>query len=175
MKELRGSYSETRARTTEEFQRLDDCINEDLFANTAIRHEASAHVVLSMSIERRLLITCASNVRVEARISDENPKTALAVWNALPIKGKVNRWGDEIYFPTTINLKEEKAHAEVEVGDLAYWPPGNAICIFFGATPASKHGEPRAYSPVNVFAKVIGDATAFKKVRDGEQITLERV
>jgi hypothetical protein len=127
-----------------------------------------------MTNERRVTISCNSNVRVEAKISEENPKTADAVWNALPIKGKANRWGDEIYFPIPIGLKEEKSRAEVEIGDLAYWPPGNAICIFFGATPASKHGEPRAYSPVNVFAKIIGDAAAFKKVQDGDQVTLER-
>lgn len=131
-------------------------------------------MVSSMSIERRLVISCNSNVRVEAKICDENPKTAVAVWNALPIKGKANRWGDEIYFPVPIDLKEEKSRAEVAVGDVAYWPPGNAICIFFGATPASKSGEPRAYSPVNVFAKVIGDATVFKTTRDGDQLTLER-
>jgi hypothetical protein len=73
-----------------------------------------------------------------------------------------------------VSLKEETPKAEVEVGSVAYWPPGKALCIFFGPTPASQHGEPRAYSPVNVFAKVTTDPTVFKKVRDGEQVTLER-
>ena len=105
----------------------------------------------------------------------ENTKTAEAIWAALPLKGHANRWGDEIYFSIPVSLKEETAKTEVDVGSVAYWPPGKALCIFFGPTPVSQHGEPRAYSPVNVFAKIIADPTAFKKVRDGEQVTLERV
>ena len=122
----------------------------------------------------RIMISSAAVGRVEAEITDENPNTANAVWNSLPIKGKANRWGEEIYFSTSISLREEKSREEVTVGNLAYWPPGNAICIFFGETPVSQHGEPRAYSPVNVFAKIIGDPTIFKKVRDGDEVTLER-
>lgn len=124
--------------------------------------------------ERRFIINSNATGRVEAEMIGENPKTADAVWNALPIKGKANRWGDEIYFSTPINLGEENSRAEVAVGNLAYWPPGKAVCIFFGETPVSQHGEPRAYSPVNVFAKIDGDAAVFKKVRDGDQVTLEK-
>ena len=108
-------------------------------------------------------------------MTSENPKTAEAIWTALPIKGNANTWGDEIYFSTPVGLKEEKGRAEVEVGSIAYWPPGKALCIFFGATPVSQHGEPRAYSPVNVFAKVTNNSAAFKKVRDGDQVTVEKV
>lgn len=111
---------------------------------------------------------------IEAVTTGENPETAEAIWAALPMKGTANRWGDEIYFSIPVDLKEEKARAEVEVGSITYWPPGKALCIFFGATPVSKHGEPRAYSPVNVFAKVIGDPTVFKKVRDNDEVLLER-
>ena len=125
-----------------------------------------------MSAERRIIISCKSGVRVEAKLTDENPKTSDAIWNALPIEGNGNRWGDEIYFSTKVNLREEKSRAEVAIGDLAYWPPGKAICIFFGPTPASKGDEPRAASPVNVFAKVTGDAALFKKVPDGDRVTL---
>jgi len=111
---------------------------------------------------------------IDAQGSGENPKTAEAIWAALPIKGNANRWGDEIYISIPVDLKEEKARTEVEVGSIAYWPPGKALCIFFGATPVSKHGEPRAYSPVNVFAKVIGDPSVFKKVLDNDEVVLER-
>jgi len=107
-------------------------------------------------------------------ISDENPKTAEAILSALPMKGSANTWGDEIYFSIPVELKEEKARTEVEIGSVAYWPPGKALCIFFGATPASHHGEPRAYSPVNVFAKIAGDAKVFKKVKDNDQVSLNR-
>jgi hypothetical protein len=123
---------------------------------------------------RRIIISSAAVGRIEAEMTDENPNTANAVWESLPIKGKANRWGEEIYFSTAIGLREENSKEEVAGGDLAYWPPGKAVCIFFGETPASRHGEPRAYSPVNVFAKIIGDPAVFKKVRDGDQVTLER-
>ena len=63
----------------------------------------------------------------------------------------------------------------MEVGDLGYWPPGQAFCLFFGPTPASHGDEPRAASPVNVFGKVEGDATRFRAVRDGARVSLERV
>jgi|SRR3989304_2966245 len=128
-----------------------------------------------IGMEKRIRISTKATGAVEAILTSENPKTAEAIWAALPIKGNANRWGDEIYFSIPVSLKEEKARAEVEVGGIAYWPPGKALCIFFGPTPVSQHGEPRAYSPVNVFAKVATDAAVFKKVRDGEQVTLERV
>jgi hypothetical protein len=126
-------------------------------------------------MEKRVRISTKATGLVEAVITSENPRTAEAVWAALPLKGNANRWGDEIYFSVPVSLKEEKAKAEVEVGSIAYWPPGRALCIFFGPTPASQHGEPRAYSPVNVFAKVFTDPTVFRNVRDGEQVSLERV
>jgi hypothetical protein len=128
-----------------------------------------------IGMEQRIRITTRATGAVEAVMTSENPKTAEAIWKALPIKGNANTWGDEIYFSTPVDLKEEKARAEVEVGSIAYWPPGKALCIFFGATPVSQHGEPRAYSPVNVFGKVITNPGAFKKVRDGDQVTVEKV
>ena len=111
---------------------------------------------------------------VEAGMIEENPKTAEAVWDALPIEGIAERWGDEVYFSTPIELGEENARERVEVGEIAYWPPGRAICIFFGPTPVSRGGEIRAASPVNVFARILGDATIFRRVRMGERILVER-
>jgi uncharacterized protein len=100
--------------------------------------------------------------------------TAEAIWKALPIQGSVNRWGDEIYFSIPVNVPlDPSARAEVQVGDLAYWPPGKAFCIFWGPTPASDADEPRAASPVNAFGKVLGDPTAFSSVRDGAKITIK--
>jgi hypothetical protein len=125
-------------------------------------------------MEKRIKIQTEMTGTVEALITDENPRTAEAIWSALPTKGNANRWGDEIYFPIPVNLNEEKARAKVEVGSVAYWPPGKALCIFFGPTPVSKNGEPRAYSPVNVFAKIVGDPTVFRKVHDNDQVLLEK-
>lgn len=129
---------------------------------------------MMMKMEKRIRIWTKASGSIEAMITAENPKTAEAIWAALPIKGNANRWGDEIYFPISAEIGEENARDEVEVGSVAYWPPGKALCIFFGPTPVSRHGEPRAASPVNVFGEIVGDAAVFRKVRGNEEISLER-
>lgn len=134
----------------------------------------SSNLLLSRTLERSIRISTKGIGTIDAVLTTENPETAEAVWKALPIKGNANLWGDEIYFSTSVSLKEENAREEVEVGAIAYWPPGKAVCIFFGQTPVSQHGEPRAASPVNVFAKVLGNPTIFRKVRNGEQVVLAK-
>ncbi len=101
--------------------------------------------------------------------------TAQVIWNALPIEGQANTWGDEIYFSIPVYLEEENAQQVVEKGDLGYWPVGNAFCIFFGRTPVSRGDEIRPASPVNVFGHLEGDPTVFKQVRSGAKVVLERV
>ncbi len=101
-------------------------------------------------------------------------KTAQKIWDALPITGSVNTWGDEIYFSIPANLPLEDAKEVVSEGDLGYWPPGSAFCIFFGLTPASQGDEIRPASPVNVFGRVTGDAKNFKKVNSGAKVTIEK-
>jgi len=103
-----------------------------------------------------------------------NSETAKKIWEALPIKGSANTWGDEIYFSIPVKVESENAKAVVSEGDLGYWPPGNAFCIFFGLTPASQGDEIRPASPVNVFGKIIGDSKVFKKVRSGAKIIIEK-
>jgi hypothetical protein len=107
---------------------------------------------------------------IEATAELNNTSTAQAIWEALPIKGRVNLWGDEIYFSIPLRLKLEAGQELVSIGDLGYWPDGNAFCIFFGPTPVSQGDEIRPASPVTVFGKVIGDATIFKKVAAGTKI-----
>lgn len=105
-----------------------------------------------------------------------NPKTVKAVEEALPINGIANRWGDEIYFEIPVSLKEENSQQEVEIGDIAYWTPGHALCIFFGKTPVSISNKPRAYSPVNVIGKITSEGIEIlKKVKDGEKIIIEKI
>ncbi|AGK60559.1 hypothetical protein Asulf_00538 [Archaeoglobus sulfaticallidus PM70-1] len=99
-------------------------------------------------------------------------KTAEIIKNSLPIRGIVNRWGDEIYFHTDIEVSEEDNSKEVvELGDVAYWIPGKAICIFFGKTPISDD-KIRPASAVNVFGKVKGSLEELKSIMDGEEIEL---
>jgi hypothetical protein len=103
---------------------------------------------------------------------NESP-TARQIWDVLPIQGTANVWGNEIYFDIPVRLQQEPdARAEMEVGELAYWPPGQAFCIFFGVTPASIDDTPRAASPVNVFGQIQGDATVLRNVPDGAPITV---
>lgn len=111
---------------------------------------------------------------VEALAELNDSPTAKAIADALPIQGIASTWGDEIYFSIPVRLGPEPgARADVEVGEIGYWPPGNAFCIFFGPTPASSDARPRAASPVNVFGRIIGDATAFRKVRAGAKVVIE--
>jgi hypothetical protein len=128
-----------------------------------------------MSEEMGLVIECNSIGKITADIIDTNPKTAAAVMDALPFSGEVNVWGDEIYFNIPVGMVEENPQQEMEVGDIAFWPVGNAMCIFFGPTPVSESGKPRAYSPVNLFGRIRGDARIFKEVKDGEQVRVKRI
>ncbi len=122
----------------------------------------------------RIRIVTDATGPVEAVLNDESPDTAKAVWEALPIEARANTWGDEIYFGIPVKADTENPREVVGLGDLAYWPPGNAFCIFFGKTPASRGDEIRPASAVNVFGKVEGDPKAFKKVRSGDTIRIER-
>ena len=121
---------------------------------------------------RKIRITAAKTT-CEATLNES--ATATAIWDALPIEGRGNTWGDEIYFTIPVQRAPESAREVVEMGDLAYWPPGSAFCIFFGPTPASRGGEIRAASPVNVFGRVDGDPSIFKTVRSGSPVKVERV
>ena len=119
----------------------------------------------------RIAIT-AGPVRMEAEL-DDSP-TAQAIWGALPITGQASLWGDEIYFEIPVQMElASDARADVEVGELGYWPVGSAFCIFFGPTPMSKGEKPRAASPVNVVGRVLGDAAEFRQVPDGAIVTLK--
>jgi hypothetical protein len=121
---------------------------------------------------RRILIVVDS-LKVEAELI-ESP-TAETIWNSLPIDGSANTWGDEIYFsiPAKADL-EEGARDEMERGELGYWPPGEAFCIFFGPTPMSTGEEIRAASPVNPIGKILGDPEVFKAVKTGTKVRIEK-
>tara|TARA_Y100000310_G_C19964257_1_gene482564 strand:+ start:61 stop:432 length:372 start_codon:yes stop_codon:yes gene_type:complete len=115
------------------------------------------------------------NVELNAELNDS--ETAKKIYEKLPIKGKVQRWGNEIYFeiPLHVDLDEEIANEVVELGDLGFWPEGDCFCIFFGKTPASEENEIRAASKVNVFGKVVKGATLLKASKDGANILIDKV
>ena len=122
-------------------------------------------------IVKKITITI-NDVKMSAELNDSN--TAQSIWDALPIEGRVNTWGYEVYFSIPVNAELENAKDVVSEGDLGYWPPGSAFCIFFGTTPVSRGNEIRAASPVNIFGKIIGDSKVFKKASSGAKIIIEK-
>jgi hypothetical protein len=121
--------------------------------------------------EYQMRVTAAGVSRVATLVANQ---TARAIWDALPLEGRANRWGDELYFAVPVGLPEDEAQEVMAVGDLAYWPPGHAVCIFWGPTPASTGQEPRAASPVNVFGHIAENAAEFGCVQSGAPVKLER-
>jgi uncharacterized protein len=120
----------------------------------------------------KLIRITAGAVSMLAELKDS--VTATKIWDSLPIEARGSTWGDEIYFAIRANCDYEDAQEVVEIGDLAYWPPGSAFCIFFGPTPASVGSEVRPASAVNVFGRLQGDAKAFKAVPNGERVVIEQ-
>ena len=112
------------------------------------------------------------DLRLEATLNDSD--TADALSSVFPIEASVNLWGDEIYFGVELFMDNEKPQETVEIGDLAYWPPGNAFCIFFGETPASLDGQIKPASAVTVIGRIESDPSLLKRVTSGENITIRR-
>lgn len=103
--------------------------------------------------------------------------TGKTIWNILPFKSNINTWGEEIYFDIPgVNLElEPDARANVEIGEIGYWDVGKSMCIFWGRTPASKNDKPVAASPVNVFGKMIDDPTVLSAVKDGDEVSVQKI
>ena len=100
--------------------------------------------------------------------------TARKIFDVLPLSAPLNTWGDEIYFSIPVNSPLDETSKEVvEIGDLGYWPPGSAFCIFFGMTPMSGPGKIVPASAVNVIGQILGDPQDFKMVMGESKVTLE--
>jgi len=115
----------------------------------------------------------AGTTQVQAELN--HTRTARALVEILPVKAKVNTWGDEIYFDVPLSMEIENGKELVEMGDVAYWPDGPSLCLFFGRTPASRGNEIRAASPVTVLGRIVSDPRVLKSVRSGAAITVEKV
>lgn len=121
-----------------------------------------------MSVSRipiNLIIESVGNVEAEF-IRFRSPRTVDAIIRQLPIEGRSALWKDEVYFEIPIKMGNEKSSATVEKGDIAYWPMGNAFCIFWGET--------QPYSPVNIIGKVTKNLELFEKVKSGMKIIIEK-
>ncbi len=122
---------------------------------------------------QKIVIKTESN-SFEAELDDS--MTGKAIYGALPIRAKGQRWGGEIYFKIPVSCELEEDSREVlEEGELGYWPPGKAFCIFFGPTPASGGDEIRAASAVNIVGRMKGDLSGLWDVPDGAEVCIEKV
>lgn len=115
----------------------------------------------------------AGKIEVVAQLNDNG--TATRVWEMLPVTARANLWGEEIYFAIPLETGLEKAQEVVALGDIGYWPPGQAMCLFFGKTPVSRGQEIRPYSPVTVIGRIEGDPKVLKQVKEGDTIVVESV
>lgn len=95
------------------------------------------------------------------------PRTIDMIVRKLPIEGRAALWKEEVYFETPIKMGEEKAKGTVEVGTIAFWPMGSAICIFYGPS--------QPYSPVNILGKITGNLELFKQIKSGTKIRVESI
>jgi hypothetical protein len=109
---------------------------------------------------------------VEGELNDT--ETAKELYNNLPVKAKANTWGKEVYFGIPVYKDEENAVEIVNIGDIGYWPPGHAMCLFFGATPISRGDEIRPASPVNIIGKLTSNLSLLEEVTDGMEILIEK-
>ena len=110
------------------------------------------------------------------KVELNNSSTAIKIYAALPLDSSINRWGDEIYFEIPVESEIENGVEILDIGSLAYWPPGNAFCIFFGLTPASTDNRPRAAGPVNLVGNIKDkdDMVILKSFSSGQNIKISR-
>ena len=120
---------------------------------------------LMFAQERRITVR-AGEVTIDGQLNDS--PTADLLWEALTVKAVANTWGDEIYFSIPVTVEEDDSAQEtVDLGAIAYWPPGNALCLFFGPTPMSRGNEIRPASAVNILGMLEGDPTVLKSIQPG--------
>ena len=119
----------------------------------------------------RRVIFKTDRISVEAEFNEG--KTASSIIEGLPVTAPVNTWGEEIYFQIPrVEAAGEPETLTVESGDVAFWPEGNCLCVFFGRTPASVNDEPAPASPVILVGKVAAEIGKLRNIMSGENITV---
>jgi len=125
---------------------------------------------MEQSISRvlvKILIEGFSEVAEGEFIRFLAPRTVGAILMRLPVEGRAALWKEEVYFEIPVKMGEEKAKATVDRGTIAFWPMGNALCIFYGET--------QPYSPVNIVGRVIKNLELFARVKSGTKIRVEKM
>ena len=104
-----------------------------------------------------------NNLKFEGELNET--EIAKKIYQKLPIEAKGNFWGNEIYFEVSLKMKNEKPTENLKVRDLAYWPEGDSLCIFYGKTPASENDTPKPASPVTIVGQIRGNIDELKKLK----------
>jgi uncharacterized protein len=115
---------------------------------------------------RMMVIEVLGKGRALAKLDERNPKIREAIFQALPIEGTANLWGEEVYFDVALPMENENPSPSAVAGDICYWSPGPAFCIFFGKT--------QPYSAVNHIGKITEGLELFQRVESGDRIVLRR-
>ena len=121
-------------------------------------------------INQKKIIFISGSINIEGILNES--ETAEKIWSSLPLDSLVNTWGDEIYFSVPVDSELENSKEVVDLGDIGFWPPGNAICLFFGPTPISAEGEIRPASSVNIVGKLIGNLEELKLIKSASRISV---
>ena len=123
--------------------------------------------------EVRIRFRDGPQVTVELRVDKTHSVRSLV--EKLPFKSKAETWGDEVYFSAPFHApREMDSRMEMEVGEVAFWPDGDAIALFFGPTPISDGSIPMAYSPCNILGRVVGDSTVLRQVKPGTPLEVNK-
>jgi uncharacterized protein len=129
-------------------------------------------------MEKRIQITFPElNETVLIKLDDsQSPNTVKAILDNLPIEVNINKWGKELYTDkTSIRAKEENAKSEVNLLDVAFWPEGCALCLFYGPTPISKPNKIEPYSPVNIVGHIVTEqGDIINKVNDTTRVIIKQ-
>ena len=126
------------------------------------------------SVKHKIEVEVPTLQNIVLELDDtKSPKTVKSFLESLPFSVGINLWGEEIYTDESpLNVESENAKQLVELNDVAYWPTGKAICLFFGPTPIGKKGEIKPYSPVNVIGKIVNaDKTVLSKIKEKTNVT----
>jgi hypothetical protein len=126
-------------------------------------------------VKHRVVLQFAERAQFIMETRDDGTPTVKGLLESLPFESVVNRWGEEIYFDVPFSAPlETDARAEMDVGEVAFWPTGNALAIFFGPTPASTGPRPRAYSECNTVGRVLENASEMTRIAPGASVRIER-
>lgn len=82
-----------------------------------------------------------------------------------PLVVRASKWKEEMYFDVGVDLEGGRLTPRVARGDVAYWPPGRALCVFYGLS--------QPYTPVRVVGRALGCLYPLRDVEDGSVARLE--